>query len=77
MEFPKTMSGFPNTPYSLLKGGYTLARKLPGNEVRTTYSPPWVDRIWGICGSDYYVPKAIFYLLKGGYRLSLEIPTPF
>ena len=30
------------------------------------YSPPEVDRIWGIWGSYYSVPKAIFYLLKGG-----------
>ena len=26
-----------------------------------------VDRIWGICGSYYKIPKAIFYLLKGDY----------
>ena len=30
-------------------------------------SPPKVDRIWGIWGSFYNVPKAIFYLLKGIY----------
>ena len=30
-----------------------------------TYSPPYVDRIWGIWGSYYNVPRAIFYLLKG------------
>ena len=33
------------------------------------YSPPEVDRIWGIWGSYYNIPKAIFYLLKGHYRL--------
>ena len=27
-----------------------------------------VDRIWGIWGSYYNIPKAIFYLLKGDYR---------
>ena len=32
------------------------------------YSPPQVDRIWGIMGSYYNIPKAIFYLLKGDYR---------
>ena len=32
----------------------------------TVYSPPLVDRIWGIWGSYHNVPKAIFYLLKGG-----------
>ena len=31
------------------------------------YSPPLVDRIWGIWGSCYNIPKAIFYLLKGDY----------
>ena len=33
------------------------------------YSPPYVDRIWGIWGSYYNIPKAIFYLLKGDYVL--------
>ena len=32
------------------------------------YSPPEVDRMWGIWGSCYNTPKAIFYLLKGDYR---------
>ena len=31
-------------------------------------SPPRVDRIWGIWGSYYNIPKAIFYLLKGDYK---------
>ena len=31
------------------------------------YSPPEVDRIWGIWGFYYNVPKAMFYLLKGDY----------
>ena len=30
-------------------------------------SPPKLDRISGIWGSYYYVPKAILYLLKGDY----------
>ena len=29
--------------------------------------PLKVDRIWGIWGSYYNIPKAIFYLLKGDY----------
>ena len=33
------------------------------------YSPPQVDRIWGIWGSYCKMPKAILYLLKGGYRV--------
>ena len=33
------------------------------------YSPPSVDRIWGIWGSYYNKPKAMFYLLKGDYKL--------
>ena len=32
------------------------------------YSPPEVDRIWGMWGSYDNVPKAIFYLLKGSYK---------
>ena len=32
------------------------------------YSPPEVHRIWGIWGSYYTIPKAIFYILKGGYK---------
>ena len=32
-----------------------------------TYSPPSVDRTWGIWGSYHNIPKAIFYLLKGDY----------
>ena len=34
----------------------------------SVYRPPEVDRIWGIRGSYYHIPRAIFYLLKGGYR---------
>ena len=30
--------------------------------------PPLVDRIWGLWGSYYNIPKAIFYLLKGDYN---------
>ena len=33
------------------------------------YSPPQVDRIWGIWGSYYNMPKAIFYVLKGDYTV--------
>ena len=39
-------------------------------------SPPLVDRIWGIWGSYYNIPKAIFYLLKGDYILKQEAWTP-
>ena len=35
------------------------------------YSPPEVDRIWGIWGSSYNIPKAIFYLLKGDFSSCL------
>ena len=38
-----------------------------------SYSTPQVDRIWGIWGSYYSIPKAIFYLLKGGLYI---IPGP-
>ena len=36
------------------------------------YSPPKVDRIWGIWGSYYKLPKAIFYLLKGDYSFKAK-----
>ena len=32
------------------------------------YSPPSVDRLYGIWGSYYNIPAAIFYLLKGDYK---------
>ena len=34
-----------------------------------TYSPPYVNRIWGVWGSSNSIPKAIFYLLKGEFKL--------
>ena len=34
------------------------------------YSPPEVDRIWGIWVSYYNIPTVIFYLLKGEDILS-------
>ena len=33
------------------------------------YSPPEVDRAWGVWGSSSNIPKAIFYPLKGDYRV--------
>ena len=47
--------------------------------MKGSYSPPKLDRIWGICGSYYnihiyiYTPKAIVYLLKGGYAAKLSV----
>ena len=32
------------------------------------HSPPQADRIWGVWGPHYRIPKAIFYLLKGDYN---------
>ena len=32
------------------------------------YSPPSVDRIWGIWGFYYIIPEALFYLPKGDYQ---------
>ena len=37
--------------------------------VGSGYSPPDVDRIWVIWGSYDNIPKAIFCLLKGDYRV--------
>ena len=31
-----------------------------------------MDRIWGIWGSDYNTPKAIFYLIKGDCRYQVD-----
>ena len=36
---------------------------------RGGYSPPYVDRIWGIWGSECNIPEAMFYLRKGDYIL--------
>ena len=33
------------------------------------YSPPQVDRIWGIWGSYSNIPEAILYLLQGDYTV--------
>ena len=35
------------------------------------YSHPLVDRIWGMWGSYYNRPEAVFYLLKGDYNPKL------
>ena len=37
------------------------------------YSPPQVDRIWGIWASYYNRPKAIFYLVKGDTILRTRV----
>ena len=34
------------------------------------YSPPEVDRIWGIWGTYFHIAKAILYRLKGHYSVS-------
>ena len=44
----------------------------PGAE--RPYSPPQVDRKWGIWESYYNIPKAIFYLPKGDYKHSVLWP---
>ena len=36
-------------------------------------SPPSADRIWGMWGCHYNLPKAIFYLVKGGRKACFEI----
>ena len=36
---------------------------------------PTLSRIWGIWGSYYNIPKAIFYLLKADYN-SITKPGP-
>ena len=38
------------------------------------YSPPQVDRIWGIWGSYDEIPEAIFYLLKLRGTISTDVP---
>ena len=44
------------------------------------YSPAEVDRIWGMCGSYCYIPKAILHPLEGEYSsrakgLRFEVST--
>ena len=46
-----------------------LGFKVKGLGFRGYSPPPYVDRIWGIWGSYYNIPKAIFYLLKRDYRV--------
>ena len=46
-----------------LNQAWRAAAKGPNN-----HSPPYVDRIWGIWGSYYTIPQAIFYLLKEDYK---------
>ena len=36
------------------------------------YSPPEVDRIWGIWGPYYHIPKVISYLLTGDFNVNEE-----
>ena len=36
-----------------------------------------MERLWDIWGSYYNIPKAIFYLLKGGYRFLLALVECF
>ena len=38
-----------------------------GTQLASKYSRPQVNGIWGIWGSYYHIPKAIFHLLKGNY----------
>ena len=38
------------------------------------YSPPQVDRIWGIWGSYYNIPKVMFY--NGDYKSQPKLETP-
>ena len=40
---------------------YPIPSSMPLNP--KPYSPPDVDRIWGIWGSSYNIPKPVFYLL--------------
>ena len=42
-----------------------------------TYGPPSVDIMWGIWGSYYNIPKAIFYLLKGDYNVKNSCLDPY
>ena len=37
------------------------------------FRAPEVDRIWGIWGSYYHIPKATFYLLKGDYKPNTQV----
>ena len=49
-------------------GNYYLGFRAWGLGFRV-FRPPEVDRIRGISGSYYNIPKAIFYLLNGDYRV--------
>ena len=46
-----------------------LGKRLGGLRFRVrVYIPPSVDRIWGIWGSYYNIPKAVFYLPSRDYQ---------
>ena len=64
---------------SVLTDEWSKVAEAPGCENGKTlkpYSPPEVDRIWGVWGSYYNIFKAIFYLLKGDYQLCTFLGTP-
>ena len=46
----------------------TLPQITLNPQTPNAYSPRKVDRIWGIWGSYYTLPKAIFHLLTGDYK---------
>ena len=41
------------------------AAKIKETESLLSYNPAYVDRIWGLWGSHYNMPKAVFYVRKG------------
>ena len=51
-------------------GNYYLGLRVLG--MGQVYSPPYADRILGVCGSCYNIPKAIFYLLRGDYNAQVQ-----
>ena len=57
----------PGSGFMGFVGLYSLGTPEPSSHNPKPYSPPYVDRIWGICGSYYNMPKATFCLLKEGY----------
>ena len=61
-----------NNPRNVHPSKRTIFGKRQAVSDILTYSPPSVDKIWGIWGFSYSIYKAIFYLLKRDYGFCLE-----
>ena len=73
---PFVSGGLLSKPVTFGVQGLLVERSAAVNDIirLSPYSPPYVDRIWGIWGSYYSIPKVIFYLLEAHYNPKLGLP---